>query len=104
VKPLYKRSQVIVDLADICAWIGEQNLDSAEQFLAAVARTLEQIQQHPNLGWSRPWHDPRLYGLRSWRVEDFANFLVFYREEESSIEIYAVLRAARHLERALRRR
>jgi toxin ParE1/3/4 len=69
-----------------------------------VDGTFEQIRKHPGVGWDRPWRDHRLYGLRSWRVEGFPNFLVFYREEVSSIEIYAVLRAARHLERALRRR
>jgi toxin ParE1/3/4 len=104
VKPLYKRSQVILDLVDIYSWIGDQNLDSAERFLQAVASTLEQIQTHPGMGWKRPWRNRALHGLRSWRVEGFPNYLVFYREAESSIEIYAVLSAARHLERSLRHR
>ena len=103
-KPLHKRPETIIDLAGIYAWIGEQNLDAAERFLLAVNSTFEQIRKHPGLGWERPWKNRKLLGLRSWRVEHFHNFLIFYREEETSIEVYAVLRGGRHLERTLGRR
>ena len=103
-KPLHKRAEVPFDLADIYAWIGDRNLEAAERFLEAADSTFEQIRRHPSIGWERSWKNRRLLGLRSWRVEGFHNFLVFYREEMTSIEIYAVLRGSRHLERALRRR
>ena len=103
-KPLHKRAEVTLDLVSIFTWLGERDLDAAERFLTAVDLTFEQIQKHPQIGWNRTWHDTKLVGLRSWPVEGFSNFLVFYREEEATIEIYGVLRGARHLPRALRGR
>ena len=103
-KPLNKRPEVILDLAEIYAWIGQRNLDAAERFLKAVDDTFQQIRKQPEIGWERPWKHRRLEGLRSWRVEKFTDFLIFYREESSSIEVYGVLRGARHLPRALSRR
>jgi toxin ParE1/3/4 len=104
VKPVHRRSEVILDLADIYNWIGADSPDTAERFLTAVVKTFAQIPQHPAIGWRRSWHNEKLCDMRSWRVENFPNFLVFYREEEATIEIYAVLHGARHLVRALRRR
>ena len=103
-KPLRKRREVLGDLVDIYVWIGERNPDAAERFLKSVERTFQQICRHPQIGWERPWKNRELKGIRSWRVEHFHNFLVFYRDEEGAIEVYAVLRGARHLERALRER
>ena len=103
-KALNKRRDVILDLAEIYAWIGERDLDAAERFLRAADHTFEQICKHPGIGWERPWKNRKLEGLRSWRIEEFHNFLAFYREENATIEIYAVLRGSRHLERALRKR
>jgi plasmid stabilization system protein ParE len=102
VKPLNRRHEVIFDVADIYAWIGERNPDAAERFLRAVDCTFDQIRKHPAIGWGRPWRHRRLKDMRSWRVEGFHNFLVFYRDEAAAIEVYAVLRASRQLERALK--
>jgi toxin ParE1/3/4 len=104
VSVLNKRPEVILDLAEIHTWISERNLDAAERFLRAVDRTFGQINQHPGLGWSRSWKSPKLRGVRSWRVKDFPEFLIFYREEKEATEIYAVLRGSRHLELALEKR
>ena len=101
-KILRRRPQVILDLANIYGWISADNPQAAERFVSAVDETFEQIQRHPGVGWERTWRDVRLRGMRSWRVEGFSNFLVFYREEKASIEIYAVLHGARRLERVLR--
>jgi len=104
VKPIHKRKEVIYDLADLYGWICERNPDAAERFLRAIDDTLHQISRHPGIGWERPWRNPKLSGMRSWRVEGFSNFLIFYREEAISIEIFGVLRGARHLARVLSRR
>jgi toxin ParE1/3/4 len=69
-----------------------------------VEGTFEQIRKHPGVGWRRPCQNRKLEGIRSWRVGEFPNFLVFYREEEAAIEIFEVLSGARHLERAQHRR
>jgi len=72
--------------------------------LAAVDKTFEEIKTNPAIGWARPWKNPKLAGMRSWRVRDFQNRLVFYREEKDAIRVYAVISGYRHLERALGRR
>ena len=102
-KPVHKRNGVIADLTGIYSWIGERNIDAAERFLVAVDRTFEQIARHPQIGWVRQWRSKKLRGMRSWRVDSFENFLVFYRDE-SAIEIYAVLRGCRRFEGLLRKR
>jgi len=104
VKPLHRRHEVILDLAEIHARIAEADSDTAERFLAAVELTFQQIGKNPGIGWQRSWRNRKLQGLRSWRVERFPNFLIFYPEELDTIEIYAVLRGSRHLVRALTRR
>jgi toxin ParE1/3/4 len=103
-KPVHKRREVISDLTEIYVWIGQDNLDAADHFLTAADGTFEEIQKNPDIGWERPWKNRKLTGIRSWRIRDFPNHLVFYREERTTIEIYAVLSGYRHLERALRKR
>ena len=103
-KPVFKRREVASDLTDIYVWIAEDNLDAAERFLAAVDRTFSEIQRNPELGWGRPWKIPELAGMRSRRVRDFPNILIFYREEQGAIQIYAVLSGYRDLEPALKKR
>ena len=102
-KSVHKRNGVVTDLADIYSWIGERNIEAAERFLIAVDRTFQQIARHPQIGWMRPWRNKKLRGMRSWRVDGFENFLVFYRDE-GAIEVYAVLRGSRRFERLLRKR
>jgi toxin ParE1/3/4 len=101
VKPIHRREEVITDLAELYAWIGERNPRAADRFLSAVEVAFAQIARNPGIGWERPWKQFRLAGMRSWRIAEFPNFLIFYREEADTIQIYAVLRGARHLERAL---
>lgn len=103
-KPVRKRREVSSDIADIYAWMAGRNLGVAERFLIAVDSTFEQIAKHPGIGWSRHWRNRKLEGLRSWRVDRFPEFLVFYREQDTEIEVFGVLRSARHLVRALARR
>ena len=103
-KPLHKRHEVILDVAEIYGWIAQRDQDAAERFLTAVDHGFDQIQKHPAIGWARRWKNPKLQGVRSWRVPQFHNFLVFYREEALTIEVYAVLRGARHIEHELRKR
>jgi toxin ParE1/3/4 len=81
-----------------------RNPEAAERFLKALDASFEQIRLQPGIGWGRRWKNSRLDGIRSWRISEFPNFLIFYREVGDMIDVYAVLRGARHLERALGRR
>ena len=103
-KALQKRREILFDITNIYVWIGEHNIDAAERFLVSVEQTFEQIRRNPGIGWERSWRNRKLEGVRSWRIRNFPNYLVFYREQQQTIEIYAVLSGYRHLERALARR
>ena len=88
------------------AWLRITRAGSAvaDGFIDAVERTVSQIARQPQIGWQRPWKHQALIGLRSWRVEGFPKYLVFYRIEHQAIAILAVLHGARLLERILKKR
>jgi toxin ParE1/3/4 len=45
--------------------------------------------------------NPRLGGLRVWRIEGFLNHLVFYRAVDGGIEVVRISHAARDIDRTL---
>ena len=47
------------------------------------------------LGERWPSANPRLAGLRSWRIEGFEKHLIFYRPADDGIDIVRVIHAAR---------
>ena len=74
--------------------------DAGERFLAAVDGTAKQLLAQPELGRCRPEVKS---GLRSWPVEGFGNWIIFYRLEKESLRLVRLLHGARDLPRALRR-
>jgi toxin ParE1/3/4 len=76
-------------------------LDTALRFYDAAAATFEKLARTPRLGEQRESSDPRLSGLRVWRVEGFPNHLIFYRPIDGGIEVIRVLHAARDIDRVL---
>jgi toxin ParE1/3/4 len=87
------------DQADYLAT--EASLETALRFYDAAAATFGKLAQMPGLGeqWDSP--NPRLAGLRVWRIEGFAKHLIFYRSAEDGIEIVRVLHGARDLDTVL---
>ncbi len=79
----------------------EVGLETALRFYDAAAATFEKLARTPGIGERRESPNPRLGGLRVWRVEAFANHLIFYRPVDSGIEIVRVLHAARDVDRVL---
>ena len=51
----------------------------------------------PQMGSPREFGDPRLFGIRVWRVKGFPRHLIFYRTIEGDVEIVRVLHGARDL-------
>ena len=45
--------------------------------------------------------NPRLTGLRVWRIQGFPNHLIFYRPVDDGIEVIRVLHGARDIDRVL---
>jgi toxin ParE1/3/4 len=79
----------------------EAGLETALRFYDATAVTFENLARMPGMGEQRETANPRLAGLRVWRIEGFPNQLIFYRPIEGGIEIIRVLHGARDIDAVL---
>jgi toxin ParE1/3/4 len=85
------------DVDAAAGFIAQDSLQAALRFYDAVDRTYVEIREHP-LRWPRYELDhPRLVNLRKRSVFKFGDYLVFYRTEESLIEVIRVLHGARDI-------
>lgn len=79
----------------------EASLETALRFYDAASSSFERIAQMPGLGERRDSANPRLTGLRVWRVEGFEKHLIFYRPADDGVEIVRVLHGARDIDSVL---
>ena len=89
------RPNAQADLDDTAEYIGRENPAAAVRFLTTAEETFKQLLSTPGLGRVREYLDPRLTGLRSWRIRGFENWLTFYRPTDGGIEVVRVLHGAR---------
>jgi plasmid stabilization system protein ParE len=66
------------DLIAQCQFFAEEVGDPAlaNRFAASAERTFKTLARTPGLGRVRSFTDRRAANLRSWRVDDFPNYLV----------------------------
>jgi toxin ParE1/3/4 len=83
--------------------INASNPKVAAQFLTAIDRTVEGLAEHPFVGRLRQFRGKDLQGIRSWRVDDFENYLIFYRITEQRLEVLRIKHGAMNFPRALRK-
>jgi len=98
---LLKRPIARLDLAACYASIGERKPDMAHRFRLDAETTLAALARNPGLGEPYPVSDPRLRGLRCFRIKKFKNHVVFYLPIADGIDVIRVLHAARDLRLAL---
>jgi toxin ParE1/3/4 len=79
----------------------EASLETALRFYDATAATFDKLARMPSMGERRESSNPRLAGLRVWRIDGFPNHLLFYRPIEGGIEIIRVLHGARDIDAVL---
>jgi toxin ParE1/3/4 len=82
--------------------IFEHNPDAAIHFLEAVDRTVEDLARQPLKGRLRKFRGADLKNIRSWRVDDFENYLIFYRFSGGRLEILRIKHGAMDFPQALR--
>ncbi len=87
------------ELAAIWDYIATDNLDAADRFLAAAYGTFQELAAMPEMGRARSFSQARLNQLRSFRIKDFENYLIFYSPIQDGVEVFHVLHGARDLER-----
>lgn len=96
---IHKRAAVQLDVLEHFSYIGENNIDAADRFLAAVQTALAKLAEMPGMGAVRDFQNPKFEGIRSWPVTGFENFLIFYRPIDDGIDVIRVLSGYRDLNR-----
>ncbi|BAZ01888.1 hypothetical protein NIES37_58950 [Tolypothrix tenuis PCC 7101] len=73
------------------------NADVAVKFLNAAEVTFEQLAKTPGMGKLIQLVVSRLGEIRQWRIKDFNDYLIFYRIQDTTVEILRVFHGARDL-------
>ncbi|MEI6297459.1 MAG: type II toxin-antitoxin system RelE/ParE family toxin, partial [bacterium] len=83
------------DLDEIYAYIFEDDPDAADRVLEAALSTFAALGGMPSLGRIRIYGHSELSGLRSFGVEGFRNYVIFYRIVSEGVEIVRVVHGTR---------
>ena len=83
------RPQFYLDVEEEVYWL-LTNADAsvAQRWHLAVWETIELLRTHPLIGRER--QDLKQAGIRSWRVNQFARWLIFYEAQGENLAIYRV--------------
>ena len=100
---LFVRHEAEIDALAYFDYIRHRNPDAALRFLAAIDSTVEALSKQPLMGRLRRFRGKDLANIRSWRINGFQTYLIFYRFEAGRLEILRVKHGAMKFPRALRR-
>ena len=95
------RHDAELDAYSYFEFIHKRNRSAALRFLQSIDRTLEGLARNPLMGRRRRFRDPALRNIRSWRVEGFENYLIFYRVTGEQLEVLRIRHGAMRFPRAL---
>jgi toxin ParE1/3/4 len=87
------------ELTSIAEYLAEHDPDTADRFIDAAYETFTKLANQPGMGRTRRFRAARLKNLRSFRVSEFHDYLIFYSPTAEGIEVYHVFHGARDLER-----
>ena len=76
---IFVRHDAELDAFGYFQYISENNPKTALRFLEAIDCTVENLALQPLKGRLRKFRGRDLKKIRSWRVDDFENYLIFYR-------------------------
>jgi toxin ParE1/3/4 len=96
-----KRPIVIQDLIEQATYIAKGNLDASDRFLLAAEETFSVLGRMPAIGRLSGFAHPSLVDVRQYSVKGFKGYLVFYRINDSGVEVLRVLHGSRDLEAIL---
>src|SRR5262245_6491480 len=96
------RHDAEVDAFGYFRYLHERDPEVATRFLVAIDRTIDGLALQPFKGRLRRFRGRDLRGIRSWRVDDFENYLIFYRGTKERLEILRIKHGAMSFPRALR--
>jgi toxin ParE1/3/4 len=95
------RARADCDEEEIFDYLAQRSLATARRFVDALHDTIRALCEDSSPGM--PWisENPRLAGLRWWKVQGFPKHLIFFRLEADRLEVQRVLHGSRDLERLL---
>ena len=92
---VHKRASAKRDLIEDYVFLAEHaGTETAGRFLSSADESFSDLARHPEMGTTLSLLDPRLTGLRKWRVNGFEKFLIFYLPRPDGVSIVRVLHAA----------
>jgi toxin ParE1/3/4 len=83
------------DVFDIACYLADQREGLGFRFYECVDATYQQITDNPQWKGVGPFQHPEAQNIRICPVQQFKNYLIFYRIESDRIEILRVLHGAR---------
>lgn len=90
-----KRASAKRDMVEDFAYLAEHTgIETAERFLLSADESFRDLANNPGMGAALSLRDPKLSGLRKWRINGFEKFLIFYLPSDDGISIVRVLHAA----------
>ena len=99
---VFVRHDAELDAFGYFDYLHEREGGVALRFLAAIDRTVEGLAQQPMKGRLRRFRGRDLRQIRSWRVDDFENYLIFYRATRERLEILRIKHGAMNFPGAMR--
>jgi toxin ParE1/3/4 len=90
------------DLEKIVRYLDEQSALAGDRFLEEFFHATNLLAERPGMGSLRRTRG-RLKGLRSWPLDKFDSYLIFYLPVDVGIEVVRVLHGARNIDRELRK-
>jgi toxin ParE1/3/4 len=100
---IFVRHDAELDAFGYFQYINGYNPEAALCFLQAIDRTVESLALQPLKGRLRKFRSKDLKNIRSWRVDDFENYLIFYRFAKMRLEILRIKHGAMDFPEALQR-
>lgn len=98
---IFVRHVAELDAFGYFQYIHESNSEAAHRFLVAIDGTVENLALQPLKGRLRKFRGRDLKNIRSWRVDDFENYLIFYRFNGRRLEILRIKHGAMDFPQAL---
>ena len=89
------------DLYRTMTWLDHQLPGLGERYGMAVTQTLENLVVMPGKGSIKRFGKSRNIEIRSWPIQEFHKYLIFYHMIDSGIQVITITHGARRLRRIL---
>lgn len=92
---IYKRARARLDLVERYVYLAEHaSVNVADRFLVNAEASFATLAEQPLMGAPLTLRHPELSGMRTWRVSEFDDVLIFYVPLTDGISVVRVLHAA----------